>query len=869
MRLETINKEEGEIEITIGNITGETLKAKGKISFSDGGKTITQTPFYAEITTDRCVIKSTVDISKLTMWSQFNPKLYNLEVKIVAGEYSDLYHERTGVRTVGRNAKNQFTVNGVPTFLRGTVNYNIFPITGYPSTKLEDWLGIFRIYKEWGMNHVRFHSLTPPRAAFQAADMLGIYLQCECPKAGVIGRNMEDDHFQVSEGYKILRDYGNHPSFILMSMGNELAGETNSINHIYDAVSSNDNRRLYTTTTGGASKEVKGDYKIYGGVVRGFKGAQTDWDYADVIQSIDATVISHEVGQWHVYPDISILPKFTGVMQADNLQIIKDDLEQRGLISMAADFTQLTGAFSASLYKEEMEAIMRTPNMGGYQILMLNDFPAQGTATCGMIDIFNDLKGYILPEQFREFVAPVVPLARMKKRVYTTNEIFTARIDLANYSEHAIPHGKLIWTIGDKEKVYYSGEIERPAFPVGNVFYIGDISVPLSRIMEPKKLELIVTVKGTAFKNQWNIWVYPDHEVRKTDTGVHVAYTWAEAEKMLAKGEKVLLLPSHSDVVMWRPGQFKSIFWSPVWLKRGIETMSVMADTEHPALAKYPTDRHTDWQWFDVLENSYVLAIDELPLSFKPIVSVIDGFRKNQRLANLLEARVGKGKLVVSTIDLEGHLDGDIARSNLRASVLEYMASDRFRPTQELTVNDIKKLFSRKVKSSINAFPEITNAALHAKADGSIITNSPGYFYKVDSKVETSGDVTAWADKRDIWLTLQCSESQDGILFLFLRNSNSSQWGYLKTPQEISGVDWVEETMVNYGDRDNYPVAAFIINDRYIETIHNFGVAGKWFALPVEASQMNVGKLTLQISTLNVPNILTAFAFAPTLPTKQ
>jgi hypothetical protein len=159
--------------------------------------------------------------------------------------------------------------------------------------------------------------------------------------------------------------------------------------------------------------------------------------------------------------------------------------------------------------------------------------------------------------------------------------------------------------------------------------------MPLSKIKRAKKLNLIVSVEGTEYRNRWNIWVYPEHHLGENGAGVIVARKWEEAAKMLVEGQTVLFLPSNSDVVMWRPGQFKSIFWSPVWLKRGIETMSIMADAKHPALVKYPTDRYTDWQWFDVLENSYVLAIDELPLSFKPIVSVIDGFRKNQRLANL------------------------------------------------------------------------------------------------------------------------------------------------------------------------------------------------------------------------------------------
>lgn len=852
-----------EITVKLGNITGKRLSVEGEVRLCENGRVVVKVPMRLTVDGKSAWTTVSADISSLARWSQFSPRLYDLEVEVSAGKFRDLYRETTGIRIVGRNGKHQFTVNGTPTFLRGTVNYNIFPLTGYPSVKPKEWFEIFKTYKEWGMNHVRFHSLTPPRAAFEAADRLGIYLQCECPKAGVVGRNAEDDRFQTEEGLRILRDYGNHPSFILMSMGNELAGDKASISRVYEAVSGTDDRRLYTTTTGGASDAYRDDYKIYGGIVRGIKGPRTDWDYQGTVEPMHTAVISHEVGQWHVYPDLSLIPKYNGAMQADNLRIIRDDLRKRGLLDKAHDFTQITGAFSALLYKEEMEAIMRTPGLGGFQILMLNDFPAQGTATCGMLDIFNAPKGYVRPEQWCEFVAPVVPLARMSKRVYENGETFRARIDLANYGEAPVGNGTLEWTIGAGGKTYCRGRITRTALPAGGVYPVGEIEASLAGIRSPQKLELTVSVAGTSYRNRWNIWVYPKGAPRRIPPSVQVAHRWDEAREMLAKGKKVLFLPANGEIVMWRPGQFKTIFWSPVWLKRGVETMSVMADTDHPALAGFPTDRHTDWQWFSVLENSYVIALDRLPAKFRPIVGVIDGFRKNQRLANLLEARVGNGSLMLCTVDLEGELHGDIARTQLRNSILDYMDSERFAPTQQLTPEELGRLFDRKIRSQRNEPPEMAGAVLRIRAGSAPIRQDTGYGLKVGSKISRSGDITAWADKRDLRLHIQCPHAQDGTLYLFLRNSSSSRWGHLKTPQEISGVDWVEETMVGYGNRNSRPVAALLIGGNYLETIYDFGVTGKWFAVPVSATQMENGRLDLQISTFNVPNILTEAAFVP------
>ena len=77
-----------------------------------------------------------------------------------------------GMRQIGRNGAD-LLVNGKKVFLRGTLECCIFPLTGYPPTTKEGWLKVFRSAKEWGLNHLRFHSWCPPKAAFEVADSLG------------------------------------------------------------------------------------------------------------------------------------------------------------------------------------------------------------------------------------------------------------------------------------------------------------------------------------------------------------------------------------------------------------------------------------------------------------------------------------------------------------------------------------------------------------------------------------------------------------------------------------------------------------------------------------------------------------------------
>lgn len=839
------------VEAGVGTLDGNKDDVRIIAELLDGDRVLRKAASEGTVTE--------IDIDGLELWDEFNPACYTLRTTIRSGSFSDTMEETVGIRFVGTNDRHQFTVNGRPIFLRGTVSYNIFPITGYPATDIESWMRTFSIYKEWGMNHVRFHSLTPPEAALIAADRLGIYLQCEAPKAGRCGRNAEDDAFHIAEGRRILRDYGNHPSFIMMSMGNELAGDVSDIQRIFDEVRAGDDRRVYTTTTGSAKLELKDDYKIYGGIVRGFKGPFTDWDYRDKAKEIGRTMLSHEVGQWHTYPDMKQIEKYTGVMKCDNLKAIREDLRRKGLEDRAEDFTQTTGKVAALLYKDEMEAILRTPDYGGFQILTLNDFPAQGTASSGMIDIFDDPKGYLEAGRFREYCAPVVPLLRLGKRTFFNNEVIKAGVDLSCYTREDLEDVVIQWQLAENGRTLLSGEIECGMVKTGNVYDMGEIEIPLSGLKKASAVEVILSVKGTGYRNRWNIWVYPDTEAMDIPSDINVTGSWEDAERMLSEGKKVLLFASASEMGKWRPGQFKTIFWSPVWLKRGVETMSVAADVAHPALEGFPTERHTDWQWFNPLENSITICIDDLPHSFVPITGMIDSFRKNQRLANMLEARIGEGRLLMTSIDIMRNLEGDPARIALRNSILRYMASERFQPAQSIRAEDMRKVFTRNISRC--GQPDLSNAPLHLSADGKHDICRKGYGLSVKSKKQKSGDLTAWADKRDLNFTVSVPESSAGTLWLFMRNSRSSRWGMLKTPQEIAEVDWVEETFENYGNKQ--PVSGIMINGHYIGTINEFGSEGHWFAIPIDGSQTSDGRINVSISTFNYPNILLESAFTP------
>lgn len=292
-------------------------------------------------------------------------------------------------------------------FLRGTLECCIFPLTGYPPTTKEGWLKVFRSAKEWGLNHLRFHSWCPPKAAFEVADSLGFYLQVELPLWSLtVGENPEMNQFLYNEAKRILSEYGNHPSFCFLSLGNELQPDFEFLGGLLDSVKALDSRHLYTTTSFTFEKDMAiglsrtmislslNGLKRLGARTRSFDVEMPNFnkDYSASVDSMPVPVITHEIGQYAVYPDLKEIEKYTGVLEPLNFKGVKQELENKNLLEKADDYLSASGHLAAILYKEEIERAMKTPGISGFQLLDLHDFPGQGTALVGLLNAFGKAK---------------------------------------------------------------------------------------------------------------------------------------------------------------------------------------------------------------------------------------------------------------------------------------------------------------------------------------------------------------------------------------------------------------------------------------------------------------------------------------------
>ena len=338
------------------------------------------------------------------------------------------------------------------------------------------------------------------------------------------------------------------------------------------------------------------------------------------------------------------------------------------------------------LYKEEIERALKTAGISGFQLLDLHDFPGQGTALVGLLDAFWDSKGLITAEEFRQFSAPVVPLLRFPKAAYTNDESFTASLDISNYSDGVLKDQEIEWSINDGNTVIASGNT-KSTVSIGFNHKILDINESLLKIIKATKLTVKVNLKGTNYKNQWNIWVYPQQQA--VDYG-KVVYTRSldEAYKLLKAGKKVLLNPDWKKI-KGIEGKFVPVFWSPVHFPKQAGTMGVLCNPSHKALADFPTDMNTDWQWWDLNVNSTTLITDGIE-GGNPIVEMVDNFANNRKLASLFEGSIGSGKLVIASFDLVTDLDKRPVAKQMLISILNYMNGTFFNP-QEIKNPEILK----------------------------------------------------------------------------------------------------------------------------------------------------------------------------------
>lgn len=669
------------------------------------------------------------------LWSEFHPALYRLDITLAGDKIFDSQSVNFGLRDFTTKGT-QFSVNGNITFLRGKHDACVFPLTAHVAMDVETWRKYFQTAKQYGINHYRFHSWCPPKACFEAADIEGIYLQPELPFWGTMDKN--DGRlisFLSKEGINIQNEFGNHASFVMFALGNELFGDHEAMDDLISTFRSIDsNRHLYafgannflgykgqipgedflvTCRIGGASDDapfsthVRGSFSFadaYDGGYINHSYPNSEMNFIKAIEGCTVPVISHETGQFQVYPDYKEMKKYTGVLKPRNLEVFKKRLENAGMLDQADDFFKASGKWAVQLYKADIEMDLRTPGFGGFQLLDLQDYPGQGSAFVGVLDAFMDNKGLVTPEEWREFSAPVVPLFITEKFCWTSNESLKGIVKVANYSESSLKGKKIQWSLNsEKGQSLQEGSIDISSDKQG-LLDLGEIRAKLSFASIPQKVILSLRVSDTEYKNTYPLWIYPEKaDVDIPDDIVVTTKLDVAVISRLKQGGRVLWFPDRKEYVgSTVGGLFQTDYWNYRMFKTICEnihkpvspgTLGILTNPKHPIFKDFPTEFHTSWQWFPIIKNSYPLIMDKMPATYRPIVQVIDNVERNHKLGLVFEFKVEKGSLLICMSDLKAAMDKPEVRQ-LYYSMINYMKSGAFNPQSKLDISSLNKLFS-------------------------------------------------------------------------------------------------------------------------------------------------------------------------------
>lgn len=700
-----------------------------------------------------------------------------------------------------------FYADGHPVFLRGKHDAAVWPLTGHVDMTVEGWMKYLGICRAYGINHVRFHSWCPPEAAFVAADSLGIYLQPELPFWGSFDDKDEKlMAFLHQEGENILREYGHHPSFRMMALGNELWGSIDKMKEFVDDFREIAPDKYYTFgsnyylgyqgvkegmdyfTTCRIGGEGWGKYNTHtrgsfsfadaydGGIINHFRPNTTmnfdeacdkwaspqPWQKQEVEQTsykraAGIPIISHETGQFQTYPDFREIKKYTGVLYPYNFEIFRRRLAAAGMLSQADDFHKASGLWSVKLYKADIEMDLRTKNMAGFQLLDIQDYPGQGSAFVGILDAFMESKGITTANEWHQWCSPVVPLLVTDRFCYDENEMMNAKVQIANYGGESLKGKKLLWKLDyasdensaddaapnaganidrfnqpsplaqgeipintEEEGLIDIGEIHHKMKVMADGFNDGngaclDVKIPSRKVILTLDIDY-GRYDARRHRNTYDLWIYTTEknlDIYKEGVVITSDLT-DEVAKKLEKGAKVLWMPTTSknfvasadtisqagnDTPYTVGGLFQTDYWNYRMFKTICEnnkktvspgTLGILTNPKHPIFCDFPTEMHTNWQWFPVIKESHPLVLDNFAKDDKPIVQVIDNIERNHKLGLVMEWKVGAGKLLVCMSDLEKASEYPEGRA-FYESVLSYMRSPEFAPQSEITIADLRK----------------------------------------------------------------------------------------------------------------------------------------------------------------------------------
>ena len=687
-----------------------------------------------------------VEIPDMHLWSPEAPHLYRATVSIYAhGEISDEIQLRFGMRRLSTQGK-KVLLNNRPYYLRGYSVGRGDPIEGILPVAKDYYLDQFQTAREFGFNYVRYHSSTPPREAFEAADEVGILLHIELPVM-FTSWLMPSNKLLLRELERILVNYRNHPSLCALAFGNEFNLERDFDT---DAEKSEFLRvidKFYRT-----GKELAPDvfimsnagYPVFpSDLIASYKG----------LSAGGVPTLKHESGGYRdSLPDIDLVERFTGVLKADRLAERRRWVEEKDLTKLYPTLRRHSERLQQTVRKWHFERARSIPELSGYEFWLLVDSPAnhyQDSWEDGLLNYFGEPKA-ITAEEMRQSNAATVLLmsAGLDDRTFWADQGKKFELLVSHYGREAIHDGRVVWKLKHGADTLHQGTLENVQVQVGEVKHLGSLSIPPVGLRVASKLDFWVELKEGNFSqtNQWSFWAFPRNFLDKAEgevilKGVRSEYL-RQRYPFLIEATRIprtakLVIASRLDwevydylrkggrvFLMVGPNQFDEQVAADFFPGSG-QSIGTYILSDHLAMIGYPHGGMCDLQFFSVLDGGTALRIPESPTLWitsvggdtgngQPrnrladrITPIIWGLRNSggssgggySRLAWLIETRVGNGRLLLSTLRLGENLDAARPEAAyLFDRLLRYVESDGFEPQGSISEEELSGLMTPYVR---------------------------------------------------------------------------------------------------------------------------------------------------------------------------
>ena len=665
------------------------------------------------------------DSFNLKPWSDRQPNLYQLEVRLLDGETClDVCQRPFGRRRLTTDGMG-LRLNGNPVFLRGVCDHVYFPLTCTPPTDIVWYRKHIRCLKEIGFNWIRCHTWTPPEPYLQAADELGIMIQVE-PPAG----------YGLSEWRDVLRACRKHPSVVIYCCGNEEALDEKKIDFL--GLCAAELREIVPDALFNPQEALRGVEYCWkksemGNTesqpflhnptrlekLKGFSDVfgQYTWGLMSYVslrgepEKIDQRLaiyerpcLTHELGISGSYIDLSLEPRYQNTRIGPVLYaLVRQTLKDAGLLDRADIYYRNSVVWQRLMLKNAMETARRCQRFAGYDCLGANDSHwIYSGYHCGLLNEFDELKPGNSVEDILSYNGEsVLLISKQQERNLKEGEPLRRDVFLSWFGEGMLKKATLRWSLKASDgAMLVGGEQAVAEVDAGTVAPIASIDVSTPQLDRPKKATLTVELlhPGGRIQNHWDYWLFPHGELVKPQN-VHVATELdATCRKKLTAGERVVLLGA-------KPFPVKSLNFQIALAGRSQGNLATVI-ARHPLTDQFPHDGYCGWQFFKMLSGAAAVQFDAVPEAFDPILEVASSYKRPLRQAAVFELQVDEGQLLVCSLILP---ESDPAAAYFHRRLLAYAGGEKFQPRTIITTEQLDRLLN--LAPSTSKLPADTNRA--------------------------------------------------------------------------------------------------------------------------------------------------------------